>query len=149
MIRYTLNSENLNRVSCSLCTIREVISSEDPDIKLTINRFNSLYCWNEMFDLQEVNNRINNGHEFYLFYFRNELAGHCWVDKRNQYTYCYNIFIDKTIHDKSIVDSTIYFVLLSDKLFDEGIESIQVEVDKWHKKSQDFCERIGFTICIK
>lgn len=146
MIRYYLTSENLKRISSSFTSIREVSSANDPDIEISINRFNSLYSWNEMFDLNDVTHRIDKGHRIFLFYFKNNVVGHCWIEHKPNYTYSYNIFIDKTVHDKSIVDSTVYFVMLSDKLFNEGVQSIQVDVDEWHKKSQDFCKRIGFYI---
>lgn len=146
MIRYSLSSENLNRISNSLCSINEVYSINHSDIKVTIDKFNSLYDWNGMFNMKEVDNRISKGHRFFIFYFKTKVVGHCWIEHKPDYTYSYNIFIDKTVHDKSIVDSTVYFVMLSDKLFNEGVQSIHVDVDEWHKKSQDFCKRVGFHV---
>ncbi len=142
MVHYTLNEENLIHVENRYALIKEIFDVTDCDIQTTIDNFNSLYRWDEMFDEEEVGRRLENGHRFFIFYQEDLVVGHCWVNPTN--IYVYNVFVDKRYHDKTISDSTVYISILSDKLFSEGYEKIHAEVDDWHKKSQSFFERLGF-----
>lgn len=142
MVHYTLNEENLIRVENPYALIREIFDVTDCDIQTTIDNFNSLYQWDEMFDEDKVGERLENGHRFFIFYQEDLVVGHCWFDPNN--IYVYNVFVDKRYHDKTISDSTVYLTIVADKIFSEGYEKIHVEVDDWHKKSQSFFERLGF-----
>lgn len=147
MVHYTLIEENLVHVVNPYVLIREIFDSSDSDIETTIDNFNSLYQWDEMFDVDEVSKRLEKGHRFFIFYQEDLVVGHCWanpISMEDKNIYVYNIFIDKRYHDKNISDSIVYFSILADKLFSEGYLIIHADVDEWHKKSQSFCERLGF-----
>lgn len=151
MIRYTLIEDDLIHQKNSRIFVKEIFEKTDSDIKLSIENFNSLYKWDEMFNLEESDNRLNIGHRIFLFYLDNLVVGHCWVNplllpKPN--IYVYNVFVDKTKHSKDVCDSTLYLSNLSLILFSEGYESIHVDVENWHKKSQSFFNRMGFKILI-
>lgn len=147
MVHYTLNEENLIHVENPYALIKEIFDITDCDIQTTIDNFNSLYQWDEMFNEDKVGERLQSGHRFFIFYQEDLVVGHCWVDPKSMSDsniYVYNIFIDKRYHDKSISDSTVYFSILADKLFSEGYKTIHADVDDWHKNSQSFCDRLGF-----
>jgi len=147
MVRYTLNKDDLIHQENSRIFVREIFDATNCDIQTSIDNFNLLYQWEGMFDLKEVTDRLGLGHRLFLFYLDDMVVGHCWVNplllpKPN--IYVYNVFVDKTKHSKDICDSTTYFSNLTLILFSEKYESIQVDVDDWHKKSQSFFKRMGF-----
>jgi hypothetical protein len=147
MIRHTLVKDDLIHIENSDVFVNEIFESTNCDIQTTINNFNSLYKWDKMFDAEEVKRRFEENHRFFIFYHKDLVVGHCWVDP-NQLTpnniYVYNVFVDKTKHDKDVCDSTVYFSKLATMLFSEGYKVIHADVDDWHKKSQSFCQRLGF-----
>ncbi len=147
MIHYELYEENLNHIENSDVFVKEIFEVTDYDIQITINNFNSLYKWDKMFDLEETERRFERNHRFFIFYYKDLVVGHCWVDpvSMNEFNiYVYNVFVDKTKHNKEICDSIAYFAKLANILFSEGYTTIHSDVDDWHKKSQSFCLRLGF-----
>lgn len=149
MVHYTLIEENLIHVENPYALIKEIFDLTDCDIETTIDNFNSLYQWDGMFNQEDVTERLENGHRFFIFYQEDLVVGHCWVDPvsmSENNIYIYNIFVDKRYHDKSVSDSTVYLSILSSKLFSEGYDAIHSDIDDWHKKSQSFFERLGFKL---
>ena len=147
MIHYELYKENLNHIENSDVFVKEIFEVTDCGIKTTIDNFNSLYVWDKMFDLKETERRLGENHRFFIFYYKDLVVGHCWVDPismNESNIYVYNVFVDKTKHDKNVCDSIVYFSKLAEMLFSEGYEIIHADVDDWHKKSQSFCQRLGF-----
>jgi ribosomal protein S18 acetylase RimI-like enzyme len=149
MVHYTLIEENLIHVENPYALIKEIFDLSDCDIETTIDNFNSLYRWDGMFNQEDVVERLENGHRFFIFYQEDLVVGHCWVDPvsmSENNIYIYNIFVDKRYHDKSVSDSTVYLSILSSKLFSEGYVTIHSDIDDWHKKSQSFFEKLGFKL---
>lgn len=149
MVHYTLKEENLVCIENPYAAIKEIFDITDCDIQTTIDNFNSLYEWSEMFDEEEVDKRLKKGHRFFIYYQEDLVVGHCWVDPNYMGEfdiYVYNIYVDKRYHDKSISDSIVYFTIMADKLFSEGYKILHGDVDDWHKNSQSFCVRAGCII---
>jgi hypothetical protein len=75
------------------------------------------------------------------------VVGHTWVSKKylpEPHIYIYNVFVDKTKHNRELFDSTTYLSILLDTLSKEGYCDVHLYVDSWHKKAQTFFKRMGF-----
>jgi len=148
MVHYTLNQKKLVHIENPNSRIREIFDATDCDVKTSIDNFNSVYDWDKMFDLKKVSRRLGYGHRLFIFYHKDLVVGHCWVNPKygeQNDIYVYNIFVDKRIHDRTISDSTVYLNIMADKLFSEGFKTLHLDVEDWHKNSQSYCGRAGAT----
>jgi hypothetical protein len=147
MVLYSLNIENDICEENGQVNVIEMTSTTHPDVKKTIDNFNSLYTWDMMFTIDETETRIRFGDRLFLFYLNGEVVGHTWVSKKHlpePHIYIYNVFVDKTKHNKELCDSTTYVCMVMDMLSKEGYTDVHLYVDKWHKKAQTFFKRMGF-----
>lgn len=158
MVYYTLHKEDIiYDEPCPKSRFIEVLDFDNEDIQKSIDNFNSLYSWAEMFDIEEVKRRLKRGDKFFLFYFNDKVSGHCWLSKNvermgflsekvlpSQSLYCYNVFVDKTIHDKDECSSTVYLSEIFKILFFDGYKKIHLYTDDWNKSAQVHFEKIGF-----
>lgn len=148
MVLYSLNIENKFYNQNDEIVVKEITVPNHPDIQKTIDNFNSLYTWDMMFTIEETELRMRfGGNRLFLFYLGGEVIGHTWVSTRhlpNPHIYIYNVFVDKTKHNKELCDSTVYLCKLMEILNGEGYTNAHLYVDNWHKKAHTFFERMGF-----
>lgn len=157
MVYYTLHQEKIIYHHDPKCGFREIDNPDDEDIITTINNFNELYKWDGMFDLLEVRRRFRKKHRLFLFYFENRVCGHVWFSKQPEKMgflservlpspniYCYNVFVDKRIHDKSWCDSSEHMGSICKFIFSEGYKKIHLYTDDWNTGAMSFFERCGF-----
>lgn len=130
----------------------------DSEVNESVEEFNKLYSWNEMFDESEFKQRIQNKERFFIFKENQTIVGHVWHSSdvilfnpkriiktlENNSMFAYNVFVNKNLHSKSF-DSSKYYSTVANKLFNEGIKRIIVSVDSWNTASLDFSKRIGMT----
>lgn len=129
----------------------------DNDVKFSVDSFNQLYAWNEMFDENEFKSRIKNNNRFFIFKENKNIVGHVWhssdlilfnptrkIKKLNKgILFAYNVFVNKNLHSK-LFDSSQYYCAAANKLFLEGNNKVIVSIDSWNKASLNFAKRIGF-----
>ena len=157
MVYYTLLKEKLIYSINPLCFFREMGNPDDKDISKTIENFNSLYNYDNMFDLSEVRRRLRKGDKFFIFYYDGDVCGHSWFSRHPEKMgflsekalpggsiYCYNVFVDKRIHNKLKVDSCEQLSSVCQYMFAEGYERIHLYTDDWNTNAMSFFERIGF-----
>ena len=158
MIKYTLHKDNLKISENLPINIVQIFDVNNPDIQKSIDNFNVLYKWDKMFTLEEVQRRLDNDCKFFLFYLNGLLVGHAWfsnktvsydTDKTEKQFYfpeifSFNIFVDKTKHQKTMFSSHNYYSYCVKKLIDDGYDVIHIEIDDWHEVSKKFFEKVGF-----
>lgn len=157
MVYYTLHQEKIIYGHNPDCSFREIVNPDEDDVAISIQNFNNLYKWDGMFDLLEVRNRLRKNHRLFLFYFDGKVCGHAWFSKQpekmgflsemvlpSQSIYCYNVFVDKTIHRKSICDSSEQLKSVCLYILSEGYKKIHLYTDDWNTGAMTFFERCGF-----
>jgi hypothetical protein len=148
MVLYSLNIDVIICQKNTEVDVKEILEPNHPDIQKTIDNFNSLYTWDMMFTVGETELRMRfGGNRLFLFYLSGEVVGHTWVSTRHlphPHIYIYNVFVDKTKHNKELCDSTSYVSVLMDMLSKEGCTNSHLYVDSWHEKAQTFFKRMGF-----
>lgn len=140
MIKYTLKYENLQlRNTHPNFIIRETIDNDV--IKRCIDLFNSKITWDNMFDLNEANKRINNGEKLFVGYYENNLVGYCWLKSLNEFEYyIYNVFIGTHLTNRNYGATDLLYLLI--KNYTSGV--IVADIDEWNVKSQKVFEKLGF-----
>lgn len=159
MIKHTLYKENLNFIEGLPINVKEVFDANEPDVQKSIDNFNQLYKWDDMFTVDVVKNRLEEKQRLLLYYLNGLLIGHLWFSNKafsidnpeiNEIKfnfpeiYVYNLFVDKTKHQKTIFDSSQYPAYCFKKLIDEGYEKFHMYVDDWNVASLENSKKTGF-----
>jgi RimJ/RimL family protein N-acetyltransferase len=140
MIKYKLNYEDL--IERNIHLDFKIVETADGDvIKRCIDLFNSKITWDNMFDLNEANKRINNGEKLFVGYYENNLVGYCWLKSLNEFEYyIYNVFIGIDITNRNYGATDLLYLLI--KNHTSGV--IVADIDEWNVKSQKVFEKLGF-----
>jgi hypothetical protein len=114
-----------------------------PDIQNLINYFNEEYKWDNMFDINEVETRINNGHIMFILYYDKQAIGYVWF-KEIEMNICfgYNLYVTKKI-DRPM-DTPYWFYNKVTSIMLEQYDKINVEIEDWNKVVFRLVESIGY-----
>lgn len=141
-------------------TVREISDHTDPDVQKTIDNFNNIIEWDEMFTTTEVKIRLEKGHKLFIFYNEDILIGHFWFaneaiyfgETKGKYKkfefpkiFGYNYFIDTTKHDYKKFSSHNYGSYCYKELFSQGYNEIFGYIDEWNRASVFNALKSGFT----
>ena len=107
-------------------------------IQKSIDTFNSEIEWNEMWDIETVNDRLSNGEILYLLLDSNTPIGHVWYDLY----YLYNAFVSKKRED----GDSIWFIqeTMWDMKENFDLKYIELYVDDWNERAIKFWKKLGY-----
>jgi hypothetical protein len=115
----------------------------EPQIVSLINYFNKEYKWDNMFDIQEVKNRIENGHILFILYYDSHPIGYVWFKELDDTTcFGYNLYVTKQIDRPTTAPKWFYNKVSGIML--EKYDNIKVEIEDWNKVVFDLVESIGY-----
>ena len=114
-----------------------------PNIKTLINYFNEEYKWDDMFDINDVENRIKIGHILFILYYDKQPIGYVWFKKLNENTcFGYNLYVTKKIARPKDAPKWFYNQVSFNMLMQ--YYTIEVEIEDWNKVVFDLVESIGY-----
>jgi len=117
----------------------------EPHITSLINYFNKEYKWDGMFDIEEVENRITNGHILFMLYYEKQAIGYVWFKKLDDNTcFGYNLYVTKKV-ERPKHSSKWFYNEVSGIMLKE-YNTIKVEIEDWNKVVFDLVEEIGYKI---
>tara|TARA_Y100000389_G_C17466282_1_gene525931 strand:+ start:5124 stop:5573 length:450 start_codon:yes stop_codon:yes gene_type:complete len=107
-------------------------------IQKSITIFNSEIEWNEMWDINEAENRLNSGEVLYLLLDGKTPIGHVWYDLY----YLYNAFVS----EKRENGDSIWFIqeTMWDMKKNYDLTYIKLYVDDWNKRAIQFWKKLNF-----
>lgn len=107
-------------------------------IQKSITIFNSEIEWDEMWDINEAENRLNNGEVLYLLLDGKTPIGHVWYDLY----YLYNAFVS----EKRENGDSIWFIqeTMWDMKENYDLTYIKLYVDDWNKRAIQFWKKLNF-----
>jgi hypothetical protein len=115
----------------------------EPQIISLINYFNKEYKWDEMFDIEEVKNRITSGHILFILYYDSNPIGYVWFKELdNSNCFGYNLYVTKQIDRPTTAPKWFYNKVSGIML--EKYNSIKVEIEDWNGVVFDLVESIGY-----
>ena len=148
MIQYILNKKNYikeKQLHIERLELDNVIALEyfTPNIQFLIDSFNKEYQWDDMFDIDEVKNRINKGHILFILYYDNQPIGYVWFKELDKnICFGYNLYVTKQI-ERPKYSSKWFYNKVSGIMLKE-YDTIKVEIEDWNKVVFDLVESIGY-----
>jgi hypothetical protein len=148
MIHYVLNKENyivekqlhIERLELDNIIVLEYFT---PNIQTLIGYFNEEYQWDNMFDMNEVENRITNGHILFILYYDKHPIGYVWFREIDKDTcFGYNLYVTKQIERPK--HSPKWFYNKVSGIMLKEYNNIKVEIEDWNKVVFDLVESIGY-----
>ena len=136
MVQYQLNKEDYiveKKLHIERLELDNIITLEyfTPNIQFLIDSFNKEYQWDGMFDIEEVKNRIINGHILFILYYDNQPIGYVWFKELDKNTcFGYNLYVTKQIERPK--DSPKWFYNKVSGIILEEYDTIKVEIEDWN-----------------
>jgi hypothetical protein len=113
------------------------------DMNTLITHFNKQYSWDEMFNIDDVVNRILNGEKLFILYFNTFPIGYVFFKKINDNTcFGYNLFVSKK--QKRPGYAPYWFYKKVTKYMLTHYNKIKVEVEDWNFTIIDIIKNIGY-----
>lgn len=104
-------------------------------IEETIEAFNCLHRWDQMWDINDARTRVKDKHVLYLGTDEEGILAHLWSEKN----YLYNVFIHPRRKDN-------YSVRFCKACINHiNYKKLSLYCDEWNIKAQKFFEKVGFT----
>ena len=148
MKHYQLNKENYikkKQLHIERLELDNMIALEHftPNIQFLIDSFNKEYQWDDMFNIEEVKNRINNNHILFILYYDKQPIGYVWFKELDDTTcFGYNLYVTKEIERPKKSPKWFYNKVSGVML--ETYNTINVEIEDWNKVVFDIVEGIGY-----
>jgi hypothetical protein len=148
MKKYQLNREDYikeKQLHIERLELDNMIALEHftPNIQFLIDSFNKEYQWNDMFNIEEVKNRINNNHILFILYYDKQPIGYVWFKELDDTTcFGYNLYVTKEIERPKKSPKWFYNKVSGVML--ETYNTINVEIEDWNKVVFDIVEGIGY-----
>jgi hypothetical protein len=137
MINFILNRDDLIHRNIS-DNIQIVETHESQIIEHCIEMFNNEINWDGMFNIDEAQNRILNGHKFFVAYYEKNIYGYCWLNDNT----IYNVFSKQHTGKRNYGATDMIYVVIKNHT-DGPIKSF---VDEWNVKSINVFKKLGFNL---
>ena len=105
-------------------------------IKHCIKMFNDELNWDMMFNLDDAQDRILNGHKFFVAYHEKKIYGYCWLDD----DIIYNVFSKQHTGNRNYGATDMIYLVI--KNHTNG--PVKSFVDEWNEKSINVFKKLGF-----
>ena len=137
MINFILNSDDL--IYRDISDNIEIIETHDPKIiEYCIEMFNVDIKWDYMFDIDEAQNRILNGHKLFVAYYQKIIYGYCWLNDN----IIYNVFSKQHTGKRNYGATDMIYLVI--KNHTNG--PVKSFVDEWNEKSINVFKKLGFNL---
>jgi hypothetical protein len=116
-----------------------------PHIQFLINSFNTEYKWDDMFDINDAENRIVNGDTLFILYYDSKEIGYVWfkeIDKNN--CYLYNLYVTNIVSRPDGAPN--WFINKVSSVMLKHYKKIQCECEDWHHSAQNIFISNGFVL---
>jgi len=154
MIYYELNRKDYKKLDLKMegLSIKQIsgfihLLPLIEDIEKLINYFNQEYKWDDMFNIEDVKERIYKNHLFYLLYLDKNPIGYFFIEPAidNRSAYLYNLYVTNVTTRPDL--SPVWFVNNSLKMiFARGIfEEIECKCEIWNKSAQEVFIKNNFS----
>jgi hypothetical protein len=144
MISFSLNENDFTSLGVEYDIVkidRSNFESNKQYVIDSINNFNSEIEWNEMFTLEEANNRVFNNMRMYLGLIDSKVFGHVWFKNYKDGSYLFNLFVKNKAKTENYTGTKFTSDIINRF---ENEYPIYANVDEWNEKSIKLFDRLGF-----
>jgi len=151
MVKFYLDRKDFNEFDSDIFGLRIqelndaflLTMSESSDIDTLISYFNSEYKWDNMFEYEDVINRIDSNHILFILYYINEPIGYVFFEpKAKGEYYLYNLYVTKII--KRPENTPEWFVSKVISALPSDCKKITCYCEEWHKAAQNIFIKNNF-----
>jgi hypothetical protein len=146
MISFSLNKNNFIPLQREYTIIKvdKLNFERNKDYVLdSIHNFNSEIKWDNMFTLDEANNRVFNNMRMYIGLIDSQVFGHVWFKDYNDGVYLFNLFVKNNTIDKTYTGTEFVSDIINRF---ETQYPIYADVDDWNVKSIRLFKKLGFRV---
>lgn len=146
MINFKLDPINFNKVGTE-CEVIKINNLNIPQFyqlaQDSIDNFNKEIKWDDMFDFNEVCDRLNNGMVLYIGIYDSNVFGHVWFKDHKDGKFLFNLFVKNKVINKQYSGKEFISNIIHRFEYDT---TIYCEVDDWNEKSIKLFNILGFNI---
>lgn len=104
-----------------------------PEIQHVINQFNKDFVWDCMFDLKEVENRVNTGISLYLLFKETTPIGYCFIKDQTMFNFYVSRELPRTKHTPVYFCNKIIYDYIYNK---KKADSLTIYCEDWNHWGQ-------------
>lgn len=154
MISYELNRRNYEKIDLKIdgLYIKRISGFTEgffleEDVKILINYFNEEYKWDDMFNVDDVRDRIYKKHSIYVLYLNKQPIGYFFIEPfvKEKSVYLYNLYVTNVIKRPNL--SPVWFVNNSIPMIfhNDWCKKITCKCDDWNQAAQNVFIKNNFT----
>ena len=144
MVKFELDINDYNLIN-ELSILQYNDDTLSDDMKKLIAYFNSEYKWDDMFNFDDIRNRIDKGHLLFILYYGNESIGYIFFEpKENNEYYLYNLYVTHKV--KRPDKAAEWFINKSINLLPTSISKVICICEDWHFRAHDIFKLNGFKL---
>lgn len=128
------NEQNYPSISGLLYIQADTFCSLKNTIQSSIDSFNNTIVWTEMWDIEDAESRLKEGHSLFIGVDEEGPLAHVWFEDN----YLYNLFINPRRpngYGEKFLKSCFNLI---------PFHTISLDTDNWNIRAQKFFEKVGF-----
>lgn len=139
MVNLTLKKENFKYIEETIPeytvveVTEEVFSVYVTKIQHIINQFNKEFVWDHMFDLKEVENRVNTGVSLYLLFKEKAPIGYCFIRDQIMFNFYVSREYPRSKHTPVYFCNKVIYDYIYNK---KKADSLTVNCEEWNHWGQ-------------
>jgi hypothetical protein len=115
------------------------------DIKKLITYFNSEFKWDDMFNFNDVTNRIQNGHLLFILYYGNKAIGYIFFEPKSDTEFVlYNLYVTNKVKRPNYAAQ--WFINKCIKLLPNSTLKVSCMCEDWHHTAHNLFKINGFNL---
>lgn len=143
MVRYRASKNEDSFILIKLDNVKEFNNEHSSTMQTLIDCFNSEYKWDDMFSVDDVVDRLNNGHTLFILWQNGNPMGYIFFKEiKEDVTFLYNFYVTKVYYrDKTL---PIKFVNEVCRDMFKTYNHIELECEDWNTIAQRIFETNDF-----
>lgn len=143
MVRYRASKNEDSFILIKLDNVKEFNNEHSSTMQTLIDCFNSEYKWDDMFSVDDVVDRLNNGHTLFILWQNGNPMGYVFFKEiEEDVTFLYNFYVTKVYYrDKTL---PIKFVNEVCRDMFKVYNHIELECEDWNTVAQRIFETNDF-----
>ena len=139
MIRYKASKYDDPFVVSKIDSLEIFEDGFKPSMQTLIKYFNSEYKWDEMFSIEDVVKRLNDGNTLFILWSKESPLGYVFFKEINSHTtFLYNFYVTKVL-DRSKTLPIKFINIVCREMFQKYNE-IELECEEWNIAAQKVFE---------
>lgn len=144
MINYTLTKDNyIKNFDIKEISNEKFLDDNKSHISYLIDSFNKEYKWDDMFNIDDVYDRIKNDNTLFLLFYNNQAIGYVFFKPITEsICFGYNLYVSK-LKERPEYSAKWFYNEVSGIML-EKYQTINVQIEDWNTVVFGIVESIGY-----